>query len=163
MPARRARRVANVKVGTIATKKSPVPRPAPSPRASGAATTKPIRELTASALAALARVRKALAAMSNIEESASFGNPTFRINGKAFAVIDRYEERDCLWLRVAAPDREHLLERDGWFPSPYDPRQKALCCSLDRFDWRRLKPLLRASRDLALPQPRLQFRLRPRQ
>jgi hypothetical protein len=40
--------------------------------------------------------------------------------------------RDCLWLRVAASDRERLLKRRGWFPSPYDPRRTALCCARAR-------------------------------
>jgi len=112
------------------------------------------RELTSSASAALKRVRTAAATLANVEESLSFGNPTFRINRKAFAVIDRYEGHDCLWLRVAAADREHLLNNRGWFPSPYDPRQTALCCGLNQFDWRRLRSFLRASYDLAVAQPR---------
>ena len=110
------------------------------------------RELTASAMSALGRLRTAAGTLADVDESLTFGNPTFRVNRRAFAVVDRYQARDCLWLRVAAADRERLLEHRGWFPSPYDPHRTALCCALEQFDWRRLGPLLRASYDLALTQ-----------
>jgi hypothetical protein len=110
------------------------------------------RELTAPAIAALGRLRTAAGRLANVDESLTFGNPTFRVSRRAFAVIDRYQERDCLWLRIAAADRERLLKRRGWFPSPYDPHRNALCCALEHFDWRGLRPLLRASYHLALTQ-----------
>ena len=108
------------------------------------------RTLNSTANVAVTRLRAAAASLAGAEESVSFGNPTFRVNRKAFAVIDRYHDRDCLWLRVESVERERLLERCGWFASPYDPRRTALCCELDQFDWRSLRPLLRASYDLAL-------------
>jgi YjbR len=112
------------------------------------------RELTSAAIVALGRVRTAVRTLADVEESLTFGNPTFRVNRRAFAVVDRYQGRDCLWLRVAAADREALLKRLGWFLSPYDPQQTTLCCALEQFDWRRLRPLLRASYNLALHQQR---------
>jgi predicted DNA-binding protein (MmcQ/YjbR family) len=120
----------------------------------GTAMAKRMRKLTPMAQLAFARVRKAAAALQSVDESTSFGNPTFRIRGTAFAVVDRYRGCDCLWLRVAASDREQLLKRAGWFPSPYDRKRAALCCSLGEFDWRRLRTLLRASYDLADPRTR---------
>jgi hypothetical protein len=118
----------------------------------GVAVAKRARELTSAAVVALERVRMAVRTLADVEESLSFGNPTFRVGGRAFAVVDRYRGRDCLWLRVAAADREDLLKCRGWFPSTYDPHQTALCCALEHFDWRRLGPLVRASYNLALPQ-----------
>jgi predicted DNA-binding protein (MmcQ/YjbR family) len=112
------------------------------------------RELTAPAIAAVGRLRTAARTLAEVDELLTFGNPTFQVNRRAFAVVDRYQGRDCLWLRVAAPDRERLLKRRGWFPSPYDPHRAALCCALEQFDWRRLRPLLRASYNLALTQHR---------
>ena len=112
------------------------------------------RELTAPAISALGRLRTVAGILADVDESLAFGNPTFRVNRRAFAVVDRYRGRDCLWLRVAAADRQPLLKRPGWFPSPYDPRRTALCCALEQFDWRRLRPLLRASYNLALSQQR---------
>jgi predicted DNA-binding protein (MmcQ/YjbR family) len=111
---------------------------------------KQVRQLTPPARAALRRLRTAAAALAGVEETRSFGNPTFKVDHRTFAVIDRYSDRDCLWLRVEAADRERMLKLRGWFPSPYDPRRTALCCALEQFDWRRLSPLLRASYRLAL-------------
>jgi hypothetical protein len=99
------------------------------------------RELTAPAISALGRLRTAAGTLADVDESLTFGNPTFRVNRQAFAVMDRYQGRDCLWLRVAASDRERLLKRRGWFPSPYDPHRTALCCELEQFDWRRSRHL----------------------
>lgn len=108
------------------------------------------RKLSSAATAAVVRLREASALLPHVVETLTFGNPTFKVHQKAFAVLDRYSERDCLWLRVDPHDRENLLMQSGWFPSPYDPKCVALCCALEQFDWRRLKPLLRRSYDLAL-------------
>jgi hypothetical protein len=83
-----------------------------------------------------------------VAEVKSFGHPTFTIRGSAFAVIDRYAGRDCLWLRIDPMNRAEFLKIPGWFASPYDPKSLALCCELDRFDWRRLGRLLRLSYQL---------------
>ena len=108
------------------------------------------RELTSATIVALEHVRAAVRTLADVEESLTFGNPTFLVNQRAFAVFDRYQGRDCLWLRVAAADREGLLKRRGWFPSPYDPHQTALCCTLEQFDWGALRPLLHASYNLTV-------------
>ena len=107
------------------------------------------RSLNAAALDALKKVRSALAPLDDVEETASYGNPTFKVGGKAFAVLDFYEGRDCLWMLVDAVERQERLSTRGWFLSPYDPRKTALCCSLDALDWRRAKAFLRGSYQLA--------------
>lgn len=94
--------------------------------------------LAASAIGALERVRTVAATLSEVEESLSFGNPTFRVN-----------RDDCLRLHFGALDRERFLKGPGWFVSPYDRHRTALCCALERFDWCRLRSLLRASYGLA--------------
>ena len=42
---------------------------------------------------ALARVRRAAAAFNDVEETNTFGNPTFEALGQSFAVLDRYGGR----------------------------------------------------------------------
>jgi predicted DNA-binding protein (MmcQ/YjbR family) len=113
---------------------------------------KRLRELSPSATKAVVRLRAASESLAGVVETVTFGNPTFKVKQKTIAVVDRYDERECLWLRVSPNERELLLDQCGWFPSPYDPKRAALCCTLDAFDWRRLKPLLRQSYDLALSQ-----------
>ena len=120
------------------------------PNGIGVAVAKRLRELSSAATKAVVRLRAASESLAGVVETVTFGNPTFKVNQKTIAVVDRYDERECLWLRVSANERELLLDQLGWFPSPYDPKRAALCCTLDRFDWRRLKPLLGQSYDLAL-------------
>jgi predicted DNA-binding protein (MmcQ/YjbR family) len=98
----------------------------------------------------LERLRKACAELPNVEEILSFGNPAFKVRGKAFAVLDQYGGRDCLWLWVGLADRDDLLTTSGWFASPYDPRAGALFQGLDGADWRKIRSLVRSSYQLAL-------------
>jgi len=115
----------------------------------GSGLAQPQRELSATAQLAVRRLRVAVKTMPGVEEVLTFGNPSFRVRRKAFAVVDHYSGVDCLWLRVDGERRAQRLLRPGWFASPYDPGRVALCCALEEFDWRGLKPLLRESFDLA--------------
>ena len=110
---------------------------------------KRLREMSSSATAAVERLRAAAAALAGVVETVTFGNPTFKVSQRTIAVVDRYDDRECLWLRVPPNVRELLLKQPGWFPSPDDPKRAALCCSLEHFDWRSLKRRLRQSYDLA--------------
>ncbi len=104
-------------------------------------------------LLALDRLRRIAGALAGTVETVTFGHPTFKAGGKAFAVLDCYGGRDCLWLRVDSRERDRLLSSPGWFESPYDPRRTALCCRLEVIDWRRMGALVRRSRELAAPRP----------
>ena len=106
---------------------------------------KSARPLKALARAALPKIRAALGALEGVEETATFGNPTFKAYGKAFAVLDLYRGKDCLWMLVDPVERDDRLSLPGWFASPYDPRMTALCCDLDAIDWRRAKAWLRSA------------------
>lgn len=107
------------------------------------------RALSAAAEAALARLQRLLAGWDGVEQTTSFGHPTFRVAGTAFAVLDRYQEHDCLWLKVPLAERDARLSTPGWFAAPYDPRRTALCVRLEAIDWRRIRPLVRISYALA--------------
>jgi hypothetical protein len=112
------------------------------------------RELSLSATTAVERLRVAARSLVGVVETVTFGNPTFKVGERAIAVIDRYDGRDCLWLRIPQNDREILLKQPGWFASPYDPKRTALCCSLQHFKWRGLKGRLRQSYNLAQTKTR---------
>jgi hypothetical protein len=107
------------------------------------------RLLGAVATTAVARLRAAAKSLADIDETTSFGNPTFKLGRQTIAVVDRYDDQECIWLRIPPTERESLLKQPGWFPSPYDPKRIALCCSLEYFDWRGLKLRLRQSYELA--------------
>jgi len=108
-----------------------------------------LRELSPSAVTAVERLRATAQSLAGVVETVTFGNPTFRVGLETIAVVDRYDGRECLWLRVSPEERGLLLKQPGWFRSPYDPQQVALRCALDQFDWRRLRRRLRLSYALA--------------
>jgi hypothetical protein len=110
---------------------------------------RPPRTLSPDARAAIQRLRRHVAPFDDVTETLTFGNPTFQTHGKTFAVLDRYQGADCLWLRVDSMERPTLLKMPGWFAAPYDPRQSALCIRLDAIDWRRISSHIRISRLLA--------------
>jgi predicted DNA-binding protein (MmcQ/YjbR family) len=107
------------------------------------------RPLSFQAKAALARLREFTDGWDGLEERLSFGHPALRARGKAFAVLDHYQDADCLWLQVPAEERSGLLATPGWFAAPYDPRRTALCIRLDAVDWRRVRTRVRISYALA--------------
>ena len=99
--------------------------------------------------AALSALRKIAAGLPESQETTSFGHPTFKIGGKTFAVLDHYSGEDCLWLLVDRARRARLLGNGGWIKSPYDPKEKALCCPLSNLRWRAAESLVRESYELA--------------
>ena len=107
------------------------------------------RALSGAAQLALERLRRLCAGWDGVAENLSFGHPTFRVGGAPFAVLDRYDDSDCLWLKVPPAARDALLAARGWFAAPYDPRRTALCVRLDTIDWRRMRAHIRVSYALA--------------
>jgi hypothetical protein len=85
--------------------------------------------------AALQALRGICANLPDVTEGLSFGNPTFKVAGKSFAVLDSYKGTDCLWLRIDPGRRSEMLAESGWFKAPYDRREEALCWNLETVDW----------------------------
>ena len=98
---------------------------------------------------ALATLRGICADLPGSTETQTFGNPTFKVAGKSFAVLDRYKSVDCLWLRIDPRMRDDLLEQPGWFKSPYDKREEALGWDLRCVDWIAATALIGQSHGLA--------------
>jgi predicted DNA-binding protein (MmcQ/YjbR family) len=98
---------------------------------------------------ALDALRKICADLLGAVETLTFGNPTFKAGKKSFAVLDSYKGVDCLWVRVDPGRRAELLNKPGWFKSPYDPREQALCWDLRDVDWDTVEALVRDSYRIA--------------
>jgi hypothetical protein len=111
-----------------------------------------LEPLPADIEAAVPRLRRLCAGLDNVTEGLSYDNPTFRRGPKPFAILDRYKGTSCLWLLIDPVLREDQLGIEGWFASPYDPRQLALCCRLDAVDWEAASRLVKASYGLAMPK-----------
>jgi hypothetical protein len=98
---------------------------------------------------ALPKLRALCAGLDDCQESLSYGNPAFKRGKTPFAILDRYKGASCLWLLVDPVLRDDQLAVKGWFASPYDPRQTALCCALESVDWDHVGDLIRSSHQLA--------------
>ena len=99
---------------------------------------------------ALERLRKIAGELPGAVETKSYGNPTFKANGKAFAVFDRYRGEYCIWIRCEPSARGALLQDEAFFPSPYDKAQQAVCRRLHDLRWREFAPLVKTSYEIAL-------------
>ena len=99
--------------------------------------------------AALDRLRAICRDLAPCEEALSYGNPAFKRGKAPFVILDRYKGAACLWLLVDPVLRDEQLQQPGWFASPYDPRQRALCCPLDALDWSAVGPLVASAHRLA--------------
>jgi hypothetical protein len=98
---------------------------------------------------ALPKLRAICAGLTPCEEALSYGNPAFKRGKKLFAILDRYKGQSCLWVLVDPVRRDDQLAVEGWFPSPYDPRQLALCCPLSTLDWDAAGALIASAHRLA--------------
>ena len=93
----------------------------------------------------LKKLRTVCLALPGSVETLTYGHPTFKANGKAYAVLDNYKGVRCVWFRCAKSNRAILLKDARFFPSPYDKAQQALCRAAQDIDWRQLRDLIRAS------------------
>jgi hypothetical protein len=114
---------------------------------------RPAASLSPREVLALKRLRRIAATLPGSVETVTFGHPTFKVGSRSFAVLDRYDGHECLWLRADPLQRAKLLAMRGWFESPYDPRKTALCGRLGALNWRRVPPLVCKSHALAEGRP----------
>lgn len=93
----------------------------------------------------LKKLRAVCVALPGTAETLTWRNPTFKANGKAYAVLDKYKGVPCVWFRCAKSKREALLKDAKFFPSPYDKAHQALCRAARDIDWSQLSDLIRSS------------------
>lgn len=98
----------------------------------------------------LSLARTFIEGLPHVTESTSWGNPTFKLNRKAFIVFDHYKGAPCVWFRCPADRRVQLLSRGGYFPAPYDKKDAALCRALPDLDAGELEEILRLAYETAL-------------
>ena len=101
--------------------------------------------------AALERLRQECADWPGVTETTSWGNPTFKANGRTFAVLDHYRGDWCIHVHSKGDRRAALLAQDGWFAAPYDRKQQSLCRSVDGLDWDAFREVLRESYESVMP------------
>ena len=99
---------------------------------------------------ALQQLRTICGELPGVTETLSYGNPTFKVGKKPFAVLDAYRNETCVWLLCDQDRREELLGKDGFFAAPYDRAKAAVCRSAADIDWPVFGHLLRDSYESCL-------------
>jgi predicted DNA-binding protein (MmcQ/YjbR family) len=121
------------------------------------------------ALRPLVRLRKICLALPEAEEVEAWGEPTFRVRNKLFAMFASKANhhgggRDAVWCK-AAPGNQQLMVRarpDRFFVPPYVGPSGWVGVYLEGdVDWREVADLLRDSYELIAPK-RLLKTLTPR-
>jgi predicted DNA-binding protein (MmcQ/YjbR family) len=64
-------------------------------------------------------MRRVCAALPAAVEVEAWGHPTFRVNAQIFAAVERYKKRPCIAISADRDEQEVLIERFGFFKSPY--------------------------------------------
>jgi predicted DNA-binding protein (MmcQ/YjbR family) len=115
-----------------------------------AASTHPVKRLTAKDAALLERLRKLCMALPEANERISHGEPTwFAGKGKVFAMLDNHHhgaEHLSVWLPMPRGTQESLIASDAerFFKPPYVGPSGWVGVVLDtKPDWKRVKELVR--------------------
>lgn len=96
------------------------------------------------------KLRGVCLALPEVGETVKWGNPTFVVGTKIFAVLDRYGGRPCIAFRAPSTRRATLLRDARFFAAPYDRQSEWLCMHADiRVSWRDIGVLLRESYRIA--------------
>jgi predicted DNA-binding protein (MmcQ/YjbR family) len=92
----------------------------------------------------LARVRKICLGWPEAGEAIKWGRPTFLAGKKLFACVDRQHDRPGVSFKVTPLLQAELVERDGFFPTPYSAHQGWVTVATDQpVDWDEIAEYLR--------------------
>ena len=64
-------------------------------------------------------MRRLCMALPGTVEVEAWGHPNFKVSGRAFAVFEIYKRRPCIAIRADPEEQSFLVERFGFFKTPY--------------------------------------------
>ena len=103
----------------------------------------------------LTRLRKLCAQLKDVEETVSFGHPTFKVGGKVFAVFEQYKGEFGLALKVEKELQQVFLKDPRFYLTPYIGKQGWVTLRMEGspIDWKEVRELLKGSYRLVAPKP----------
>ncbi|HTM22396.1 MAG TPA: MmcQ/YjbR family DNA-binding protein [Kofleriaceae bacterium] len=116
--------------------------------------THPVKVRSAETLAVIDRLRAICIALPDVSEQVAWGEPTWRVGGRMFAMFDTYHHGSAhLAVHLAAPPgaQEQLVESDPdrFFRPPYTGSKGWLAIVLDTDpDWGMVASLVETARDV---------------
>ena len=113
----------------------------------------------------LERLRKICMGLPGVAEGITFGHPTFRVNGKMFAVLEAYKGELGICVKVERELQGIFLDDSRFFRTPYIGKYGWVTLKVyaARLNWTEVKGLVRGSHRLvaaAGPKPKKQATLK---
>jgi hypothetical protein len=65
------------------------------------------------------KLRKICLALDGVEETETFGHPTFRVSAKTFCVLDEYKGESAIAVKVGLPVQGVFLKDPRFYKTPY--------------------------------------------
>lgn len=97
----------------------------------------------------LERLRPVCLGLPASDETITFGNPTFRVEKRMFAVLEEYKGSVCLVVKVGKEAMGIFLEDTRFFRAPYLGQHGWVSLRLDdRQDWEEIEELVKGSHGL---------------
>lgn len=98
-------------------------------------------------------VRDICSRLPEAEETTTFGNPTWKVGKKTFAVVEEYRDGPVLSFKAHAEERLALLEDDRFSVARYTGRYGWLVLQTrPGVDWDEVEELVTTSYQLAAPK-----------
>lgn len=113
----------------------------------------------------LRRLRKICFDLPGVAEGITFGHPTFRVNGKMFAVLEEYKGELGICVKVEKELQGIFLDDSRFFRTPYIGKHGWVTLKVyaARLNWTEVKGLVRGSHRLVAetgPKPKKQATLK---
>jgi predicted DNA-binding protein (MmcQ/YjbR family) len=113
----------------------------------------------------LRRLRKICLGLPGVAEGITFGHPTFRVNGKMFAVLEEYKGELGICVKVEKELQGIFLDDSRFFRTPYIGKHGWVTLKVyaARLNWTEVKGLVRGSHRLVAatgPKPKTQATLK---
>jgi len=95
----------------------------------------------------LERLRKICLALADVDETITFGHPTFRVRGKMFAVLEEYKGELGICVKVEKELQGIFLDDSRFFRTPYIGKHGWVTLKVfaARLNWTEVKDLVRGS------------------
>ena len=95
----------------------------------------------------LKRLRKICLALADVDESTTFGHPTFRVKRKMFAVLEEYKGELGICMKVGKELQGIFLDDSRFFRTPYIGKHGWVTLKVyaARLNWAEVKGLVRGS------------------
>lgn len=99
----------------------------------------------------LPKLRAICLALPESDETVTFGNPTFRVRQRMFAVLEEYKGSVCLVVKVGKQAMGLFLEDPRFFRAPYLGQHGWVSLRLESGqDWEEIAELVSGSQGLVL-------------